>query len=100
MTSKVTCSWTQVDWELHPFFFEHKIQPNHRMNRTLSFVLLAVGIILVIYGINASQSVSSEVSQAVTGTPTDRSMWLLIGGAVLAIVGLFGVVRGGRRRLE
>jgi Protein of unknown function (DUF3185) len=67
------------------------------MNRPVSLVLLVVGIILVIYGINASTSVGSDVSRAVTGTPTDKSMWLLIGGAVLAIVGLVGTLRGGRR---
>jgi hypothetical protein len=69
------------------------------MNRPLSLILLVVGIILVIYGINASTSVGSDVSRAVTGTPTDKSMWLLIGGAVLAIVGLVGALRG-RSRIE
>jgi hypothetical protein len=70
------------------------------MNRPVSLILLVVGVILVIYGINASTSVGSDVSRAVTGTPTDKSMWLLIGGAVLAIVGLVGTLRGGRSRLE
>lgn len=70
------------------------------MNRPVSLVLLVVGVILAIYGINASNSVGSDVSRAVTGTPTDKSMWLLIGGAVLAIVGLVGTLRGGRSRLE
>jgi hypothetical protein len=69
------------------------------MNRPVSLILLVVGIILVIYGINASTSVGSDVSRAVTGTPTDKSMWLLIGGAVLAIVGLVGALRG-RSRIE
>lgn len=67
------------------------------MNRPLSLILLVVGIILVIYGVNASNSVGSEVSEAVTGTPTDKSMWLLIGGVVLGIIGLIGTLRGGRR---
>lgn len=70
--------------------------PRTNMNRPLSLVLLVVGVILVIYGINASTSVGSDVSRAVTGTPTDKSMWLLIGGAVLAIVGLVGSLRGRR----
>ncbi|MEO6568226.1 MAG: DUF3185 family protein, partial [Opitutaceae bacterium] len=41
------------------------------MNRPVSLILLVVGVILVIYGINASTSVGSDVSRAVTGTPTD-----------------------------
>lgn len=68
------------------------------MNRPVSLVLLVVGVILVIYGINASNSVGSDVSRVVTGTPTDKSMWMLIGGAVLAVVGLVGTLRG--RRLD
>ena len=67
------------------------------MNRLVSLILLVVGVILVIYGINASNSVSSDVSRAVTGAPTDKSMWMLIGGAVLAIVGLVGSLRGRSR---
>ena len=70
------------------------------MNRPVSLILLVVGVILTIYGISASTSVGSDVSKAVTGTPTDKSMWLLIGGIVLGIVGLVGTLRGGRSRLE
>lgn len=67
------------------------------MNRTVSLILLVVGVILVIYGINASTSLGSDVSRAVTGSPTDKSMWLLIGGVVLAIIGLIGTLRGRSR---
>jgi LPXTG-motif cell wall-anchored protein len=63
------------------------------MNKPISLALLVIGIILLVMGFNASESVSSEVSEAVTGTPTDKSIWLLIGGALLAIVGGFGMVR-------
>jgi hypothetical protein len=69
------------------------------MNRPVSLILLVVGVILVIYGINASESVSSDISRAFTGSPTDKSIWMLIGGAVLAIIGLVGSLRGGRSRL-
>ena len=70
------------------------------MNRIVSLILLIVGVILLINGFNAYNSVGSDVTRAVTGEPTDRSMWFLIGGAVLTIVGLFGTVRGNRSRLE
>ena len=52
------------------------------MNKIISTILLVGGIVLLVYGINASHSVGSDVSRAVTGNPTDRSMWLLIGGAI------------------
>ena len=67
------------------------------MNRPVSIILLVVGIILVIYGISSSHSISSNVSQAVTGTPTDHTMWLLIGGVVVGLIGLVGMFRGGSR---
>jgi hypothetical protein len=51
--------------------------------------LLIVGIVLTVFGTNASESFGSEVSRFFTGTPTDKSMWLLIGGIAAAITGLF-----------
>jgi hypothetical protein len=65
------------------------------MNRSLSIALLVIGCVLIVYGVSASSSFSSDVSRFFTGTPTDRSMWLLIGGIVAAIVGIAGMLRGG-----
>lgn len=66
------------------------------MNKTISLVFLVVGAVLLIYGFNASDSVASSVSEAVTGTPTDRSMWLIILGAVGVVVGGVGLFAGRR----
>lgn len=66
------------------------------MNRIVSLVLLVGGIILLIYGIQASESIGSEFSRLFTGSPTDKAMWMLIGGAVAAVVGLAGLLRGSR----
>lgn len=66
------------------------------MNKTISLVFLVVGVVLLIYGLNASDSVASSVSEAVTGTPTDRSMWLIILGAVGVVVGGVGFFAGRR----
>lgn len=66
------------------------------MNRAVSFVLLAVGIILLIYGINATESLSSEFSEFFTGSPTNQAIWLLLGGIVCTILGLFGAFRTNR----
>jgi hypothetical protein len=63
------------------------------MNRMISLLLLVGGIVLIIWGISASDSIGSSFSRFFTGAPTDKTMWLLIGGAVAAIVGLAGVVR-------
>ena len=63
------------------------------MNKLISLVLLAGGIVLIVYGINASNSVGSGFSRFFTGSPTDKSMWLLIGGIVAAAVGAGGLLR-------
>ncbi len=59
-------------------------------SRILSLALLVVGVILLVYGINAHDSVASSVKQSVTGTPTDKSMWLIILGSVGIVVGGLG----------
>ena len=61
------------------------------MNRLISIVILAAGVVLIIYGISASHSFSSDVSRTLTGSPTDKTMWLFGGGAILAVVGGFGL---------
>lgn len=68
------------------------------MNRVLSLAFLVVGIILIIYGVSASDSVSSGFSRLFTGAPTDRTIWLLIGGAAAAIIGTSGLLLGSRSR--
>jgi hypothetical protein len=57
------------------------------MNKGTAIALLVVGVILLIFGLDAYHSASSGVSQAVTGAPSDKAIWLLIGGAIAAIVG-------------
>ncbi len=63
------------------------------MNKPISLALLVGGVLLLIYGISASDSLSSDVSRLFTGSPTDRAIWLLVGGAIMAITGSFGLVR-------
>lgn len=67
------------------------------MNNIAGLALLAVGILLLIFGFNASQSFSSDVSRFFTGNPSDKSMWLLVGGAAAVMTGLVVAVRGARR---
>ena len=66
------------------------------MNKIVSLVLLTVGVVLIIYGINASESVSSDFSRLFTGNPTDKTIWFLIGGVVAVALGAGGLVRGSK----
>jgi hypothetical protein len=68
------------------------------MNRAFSFALLAVGILLIVLGINASNALSSDISRFFTGSPTDKAVWLLAGGVVAAVIGLMGLTRLLRRK--
>ena len=64
------------------------------MNRPASLVLLIVGIALLACGWDAYHSVGSGISRAFTGAPTDRSLWLLIGGGIATVAGLSGLSLG------
>jgi hypothetical protein len=58
------------------------------MNKIVSPALIVGGAALIIIGINATNSFSSDVSRFFTGSPTDKAIWMLIGGTAAAIVGL------------
>lgn len=66
------------------------------MNRIVSLALLIGGIVLIVFGVNATNSFSSDVSQFFTGSPTDKAVWMLMGGIVAAVIGLAGTLRGGK----
>lgn len=66
------------------------------MNKLLSIVLLVGGVVLIISGLNASNSVGSGFSRLFTGSPTDKTIWLLIGGIIAALLGANGLFRGSR----
>jgi len=68
------------------------------MNRLISLAFLIGGIVLIVLGINAMDSFSSDISRFFTGSPTDEAVWMLIGGIILAGIGLGGTVLLGRRR--
>lgn len=57
------------------------------MNKGIALALLSGGIVMIIFGISATESFGSEVSRFFTGTPTDKSMWLLLGGIAATTVG-------------
>jgi len=67
------------------------------MNKIFSLALLAGGLVLMIIGINATNSFSSDVSQFFTGSPTDKAIWMLIGGIVATVVGLTMTMRGSKQ---
>jgi len=50
-------------------------------------VLIVVGVVLFMIGLNASESFADQWSEFFTGRFTDKTVWYMIGGMVLAVVG-------------
>ncbi len=67
------------------------------MNKQIPLALLGVGVIMLALGLNASDSVSSGVSRFFNGMPSDKAVWLLIGGAICTLVGMGGLYRSTRK---
>ncbi|HLK52376.1 MAG TPA: DUF3185 family protein [Candidatus Angelobacter sp.] len=67
------------------------------MNRVLGIALVAIGIVLIIFGAQSSNSIGSDFSRLFTGSPTDKAMWLLIGGVASSVVGGLLCLRGATR---
>jgi len=57
------------------------------MNKAIGLAILVGGAILLYFGYAEYNSPVSQVAEAVTGTPTDNSIWLLVLGAIAAIAG-------------
>lgn len=60
--------------------------------KLLGIVLLVVGLILLFFGWQSTESVGEQLTEAVTGRFTEQTMLYLIGGAVAAIAGLYIIV--------
>ena len=63
------------------------------MNRPLGIALVVVGIVLLVMANRATDSISSDFSRFFTGSPTNKSIWLLIGGLASVIAGSFITLR-------
>jgi hypothetical protein len=74
-----------------------KANTNKIMNRAIGLALLAAGIALIVYGIDASNSASSSLSRTFNGTPTNKTLWLLIGGIAASICGAVLTFKPSRR---
>jgi hypothetical protein len=63
------------------------------MNKLICLLLLVGGIIALVCGFNASQSIASSFSRLFTGAPTDNTVWLLLGGGLAVAFGATGLLR-------
>ena len=63
------------------------------MNKAAALALLAGGAVLTFFGMNAMNSANSDISRFFTGAPTDRAIWMLVGGVVMLVAGIAGLSR-------
>ena len=63
------------------------------MKKMISAGLLVGGLILIYFGYQEYQSISSEINEFLTGSPDSQALWMLIGGAVAATAGLVGLLK-------
>lgn len=64
--------------------------------RLVGIVLLVGGVVLLVLGIRATDSFSSQFSKFFTGAPTDRAIWLTILGIVGILAGATTTILPGR----
>lgn len=68
--------------------------------RVVGVVFIILGVILVIVGMNASESMVDQASEVFRGRFTDSTMWYLIGGIAVGLLGIGLTIFGGRKGLN
>ncbi|BCN93511.1 hypothetical protein THMIRHAM_12960 [Thiomicrorhabdus immobilis] len=61
--------------------------------KIIGIALLVIGVGLGLWGVQLSGSVESEITQAITGSDTDKVMTLYLVGAVSFFVGLYLTIK-------
>jgi predicted benzoate:H+ symporter BenE len=67
------------------------------MNKPIAIALLVAGVVLTVIGVGSTNSFNSDVSRFFTGSPTQKAVWMLVGGIIMGIVGLVGLAAGSRK---
>ncbi|SFR65962.1 Protein of unknown function [Marinobacter daqiaonensis] len=57
--------------------------------KIVGIVLLVVGILLLFFGWQASQSVGEQLAETFTGRFSNETMWYIIGGVAAIVAGAF-----------
>ncbi|MFQ5994679.1 MAG: DUF3185 family protein [Acidiferrobacterales bacterium] len=62
------------------------------MQKPRGVVLLVAGVILLFWGYDVSNSLGAQLTEAFTGSPSDKAMYLFIGGGVCTVAGIVLVI--------
>jgi hypothetical protein len=66
------------------------------MIKAISLAVLGGGVLLLVFGITAYDSTSSDISRFFSGSATDKAIWMLVGGVVATVLGLVGMLRASK----
>ena len=58
------------------------------MKKAIGAACIAGGVALLIFGFQAKDSLKDQASRLVNGSPTNKTMWMIGGGAGLCVAGL------------
>jgi len=67
------------------------------MTKAISIALIVGSVVLLYFGGQSFHSLSNDVSRFFTGSPTNKTIWLIAGGMVAMLAGLIGLAIPARR---
>lgn len=69
------------------------------LQRIVGVILLVVGVGMLLFGLNAADSLTEEVAESLTGRYTNATTWYILGGLAMSLLGgAITLVSGGRTR--
>ncbi len=66
------------------------------MNFPIALALIVAGVVLLIFGLSSMDSIQNAFSRAFSGHLTDRTMWMIVGGSICFVAGVFGCYRNSK----
>ncbi|MCD6048625.1 MAG: hypothetical protein K0Q55_28 [Verrucomicrobia bacterium] len=63
------------------------------MKKAIGAACLAGGIALLIFGFQSKDSFKDKANEVFTGSPTDKTMWMIGGGVALCVAGAVLVMK-------
>ena len=62
------------------------------MNKPMALIFLIRGIVLLMLGYNEAHSLHSGISHLLTGSPSEKSKWMLISGTIAVLAGIISLL--------
>ena len=66
------------------------------MNKIYALGFLVLGIVLMMLGYEEAHTLKSGVVHLFTGSPSGKSVWMMIAGVIAAVAGLLGLARSSK----